>query len=133
MRGGAATVQRARVLTVVVCINESAAPCGLPHCCASSQLPRALAFDPRHEVQMLSGASSTSLLDEILRATSPHDVLGLPASSVTSPAAIRYAFRKRALCVHPDKCEDERAEAAFKILADALECLTSDSVKPPRI
>ena len=34
-------------------------------------------------------------------------------------------YKKMALLIHPDKCSDERAEAAFKALATAYEMLVS--------
>lgn len=49
-------------------------------------------------------------------------VLGFSADEPEiEPAAIRSAFRKRALIVHPDKCADERAADAFRVLSEAFE------------
>ena len=41
--------------------------------------------------------------------------MGLPVQPVDEQT-LRSCYRKLALCVHPDKSDDPRAEQAFKIL-----------------
>lgn len=71
------------------------------------------------------------LLASILAASSAADALGLPAGA-SAPADARRAFRRRALRVHPDKCADERAAEAFRVLTDALERYSTGAGAPSR-
>ena len=76
---------------------------------------------------------TSTVLDAILKASSPYEMLGLSADDAAngvSASAVRHAFRKRALVIHPDKCNDERAGAAFQMLSDSLEQLSSATLAP---
>ena len=68
--------------------------------------------------------SEAELLSSIIGAVSSAAALGLP-SAPTTPAAVRTAFRRRALRVHPDKCGHSLATEAFRRLTDAYEELTA--------
>jgi curved DNA-binding protein CbpA len=57
---------------------------------------------------------------------SHYEVLGLERSA--DAAAIKKAYRKLALRLHPDKCSAPSAEAAFKAVSSAFDTL-SDSAK----
>jgi hypothetical protein len=76
-----------------------------------------------------TAASAEAMIAAILVAESHHVALGLPPSGQLQPAAVRTAFRRRALICHPDKvrastpAESARAEAAFKRIAAAFEAL----------
>ena len=65
----------------------------------------------------------------ILNAASAAAALGLDAAAAPhQPAAVRSAFRRCALRVHPDKCDDPQASAAFRRLSEAFEEMTSPAV-----
>lgn len=58
----------------------------------------------------------------VLTAAHAFDALGLPAVAADR-AAVKAAYRRVALAVHPDKSDDPRAEQAFKRLGEAYEVL----------
>ena len=78
-----------------------------------------------------SGSLSADVIDEICGAPSHFAALGLAASR-QSQADVRKAFRKRALLVHPDKCDSERSHQAFQTLAAAYEAV-HDPVQQHRL
>ena len=67
-------------------------------------------------------------VESILRGEDHWAVLGL-ARERTAAAAVRHAFRRRALLVHPDKCSHANAERAFRALADAYEALAEPAAQ----
>ena len=54
-------------------------------------------------------------IEMLLTATNPFSAMGLPFQLVDDQN-LRTCFRRLALCVHPDKSDDPRAEQAFKVL-----------------
>ena len=50
-----------------------------------------------------------------------YEVLGLDRTA--DGAAVKAAYRKQALLTHPDKCKEEGAEARFREVQAAFECL----------
>jgi hypothetical protein len=72
-------------------------------------------------------AFGTDVLSRVLAAQgNPFHALGLPLEPVTAAKA-RTAYHKAARAVHPDKCQDPRAEQAFKVLTTAFEKLANTS------
>jgi len=67
----------------------------------------------------------SALIDEILRAETHYDALGADMDS--DAAALRKAYLRRSLKVHPDKCPDPRAKGAFQRLAQAWRVLSEDA------
>eukprot|EP00286_Rhodomonas_abbreviata_P015435 CAMPEP_0181327670 /NCGR_PEP_ID=MMETSP1101-20121128/22244_1 /TAXON_ID=46948 /ORGANISM="Rhodomonas abbreviata, Strain Caron Lab Isolate" /LENGTH=156 /DNA_ID=CAMNT_0023436383 /DNA_START=166 /DNA_END=633 /DNA_ORIENTATION=+ len=67
-------------------------------------------------------ASEIEILEQILRATDPFSVLAIPKEPVDI-SKLSSCYRRIALCVHPDKNDDPRAEQAFKLLNAAFETL----------
>ena len=64
-------------------------------------------------------AFGTDVLSRVLAAQgNPFHALGLPLEPVTAAKA-RTAYHKAARAVHPDKCQDPRADQAFKVLTTA--------------
>ena len=51
---------------------------------------------------------SSPVIDEILHAKTHYDVLGVDSSSLDT-AALRKAYLRRSLKIHPDKCNDPRS------------------------
>lgn len=56
------------------------------------------------------------------------DVLGLKPT--TDKTAIKKAYMKKALVLHPDKCGNNTSEAAFKMIAQAWEVLSEHEMSP---
>ncbi|OII75589.1 uncharacterized protein cubi_02110 [Cryptosporidium ubiquitum] len=75
-----------------------------------------------------SSASETSesMCKRILKAKNFYDTLGIPKDA--DDAAIKKAYKKLALQLHPDKCKAPSAEEAFKRIAMAFQTL-SDAEK----
>ncbi|KAJ1608195.1 DNAJ domain-containing [Cryptosporidium canis] len=73
-----------------------------------------------------SSESSEGLCKRILRAKNFYDTLGV--SKDADDAAIKKAYKKLALQLHPDKCKAPSAEEAFKRIAMAFQTL-SDAEK----
>lgn len=75
-----------------------------------------------------TAAGAEPMITAILAAESHHEALGLCSEKLV-PAAVRTAFRRRALICHPDKvratapAESARAEAAFRRIAVAFDAL----------
>jgi curved DNA-binding protein CbpA len=65
---------------------------------------------------------SSVLISKVVNAKNYFERLQL-STQATDPSVVKKAFKKLALQVHPDKCNDDRAEEAFKMLAEAYECL----------
>lgn len=70
--------------------------------------------------------SSESMCKRILKAKNFYDTLGVPKDA--DDAAIKKAYKKLALQLHPDKCKAPSAEEAFKRIALAFQTL-SDAEK----
>jgi len=56
------------------------------------------------------------------------DVLGIEPTM--NKSAIRKAYMKKALSLHPDKCGNNTSEAAFKMIAHAWEVLSDHQLSP---
>ncbi len=54
-------------------------------------------------------------IETLITATNPFSAMGLPVERVDEQT-LRTCFRRLALCVHPDKSDDPRADQAFKVL-----------------
>ncbi|CAK9059562.1 unnamed protein product [Durusdinium trenchii] len=54
--------------------------------------------------------------------------LELPVERV-EVATVRSQYRRLALAVHPDKCQDPRAKEAFQLLSEAFEQLSSETLQ----
>ena len=54
------------------------------------------------------------------------DVLGLKPT--TDKTAIKKAYMKKALHLHPDKCGNDTSEAAFKMIGHAWEVLSEQQM-----
>merc|ERR1711871_86213 len=52
-----------------------------------------------------------------------YEILGLSRSSDLDDAKVKKAYKKLALLLHPDKCQDEGAEECFKSVSAAYKCL----------
>ena len=61
----------------------------------------------------------------------PHALLGLQQTDSEKPAAVKKAFRRLSLLIHPDKCQHPRANDAFQAVTKAAEALQV-SHTPPR-
>jgi curved DNA-binding protein CbpA len=70
--------------------------------------------------------SSAEDVEAVLRATSLYEVLGVDAA--VGDAALRKAYLKKSLAIHPDKCQHPRATEAFQHIAHAYDTL-SDPAK----
>ena len=62
------------------------------------------------------------IIDQILAATNPHEVLQL--SRGCDLATARASYKNLARVIHPDKTADPRAEEAFKLVHQALQAVT---------
>ncbi|KAA6353579.1 MAG: hypothetical protein EZS28_050894 [Streblomastix strix] len=71
--------------------------------------------------------SATSIVSRLANAKNYYDVLGVPESA--SLDDINAAYKKLALRLHPDKCELKVAGQAFKVVAEAHECLSDRASK----
>lgn len=58
-------------------------------------------------------AEDTNAVQRVLSARNEFEVLGLPLVTATE-TAVRKAYRKVSLHVHPDKIEDPKAPEAFR-------------------
>mmetsp|Transcript_6387 Transcript_6387/g.13160 ORF Transcript_6387/g.13160 Transcript_6387/m.13160 type:complete len:275 (+) Transcript_6387:84-908(+) len=63
------------------------------------------------------------MIDEILHATTHYDVLGVDSMDLDT-AALRKAYLRRSLKIHPDKSNDPRAKEAFQKVAQAWQVLS---------
>lgn len=65
--------------------------------------------------------AAQSLCEQILSCQNYYSVLGLTKSATDEE--IKKAYRKYVIRVHPDKCQDPKAEDAFKKVSAAYACL----------
>ena len=68
-----------------------------------------------------------SAIQQVLNAKNYFERLQLPVQTTTQDVLKKH-YKKIALQIHPDKCKDEKATEAFKLLTAAFEFL-SDSTK----
>lgn len=68
-----------------------------------------------------------STVQRILRTKDYYDMLGLPKNS--DEDAVKKAYKKLALKLHPDKNKAPGAEEAFKKVSTAVQCLTNPQKK----
>mmetsp|Transcript_142920 Transcript_142920/g.398227 ORF Transcript_142920/g.398227 Transcript_142920/m.398227 type:complete len:396 (-) Transcript_142920:247-1434(-) len=77
------------------------------------------------------GSSYTSeqmqMVQRILRTKDYYDILEVPREA--NEEAVKKAYKKLALKLHPDKNKAPGAEEAFKKLSKAVQCLTDDEKK----
>ena len=73
--------------------------------------------------------SSSTMIDEILQASTHYDVLGVEDSMKEDTAALRKAYLRRSLRIHPDKSDDPRAKEAFQKVAQAWQVLSDDTAR----
>ena len=64
------------------------------------------------------------IIDQVLEAIGYYEVLGISKDAETH--TIKRAYRKLALAIHPDKCNEPNATEAFKILNNAHETLSDN-------
>lgn len=69
---------------------------------------------------------SAAIIDDILQASTHYDVLGVDSMD-SDTAALRKAYLRRSVKVHPDKNEDPRAKEAFQKVAQAWQVLSDDA------
>ena len=67
--------------------------------------------------------AAEQLIDQILAATTSHEVLQLDGSG--SIADARMSYKKIARIVHPDKTSDARAKTAFERVHEAMQAIVS--------
>lgn len=101
----------------------------LPGCAPLSNLSASVLVYAINEIVCMA-MDAAELIAAILGACTHHDALCVGVDA--SPGDIRTAFRRRALKVHPDKCDDEHASIAFARLTDALENLQQQQPAPWR-
>lgn len=75
-----------------------------------------------HESGKISDSARDGTVSRILRSSSPHAVLGVSTESPSS--ALRKAYLRSCLMVHPDKCQHPQAGEAFRRLKEAYMHLT---------
>jgi hypothetical protein len=83
-----------------------------------------LAREPR---RTRSSATTNPDVQRVLEGVSHNDALGVPMGA--SADEVRRAFRRLAKACHPDRCEDPRAEEAFKKLRAAYDVLINRATR----
>ncbi|GBG25077.1 DnaJ-like subfamily C member 7 [Hondaea fermentalgiana] len=86
--------------------------------------------EPQHGYNTRSNSAKKTKPERRRRSFEPetkshYQVLGLPQSAST--AAVKKAYKQKALRYHPDKCKSPGAEARFKRVAEAYRVLKSPS------
>ena len=61
------------------------------------------------------------LIQHVFESKDYYEILDIPQDA--TPAEVKAAFRKKALMLHPDKCQLEGAKNAFQRLSNAHMCL----------
>jgi DnaJ-class molecular chaperone len=70
-------------------------------------------------------SGSSEIVESVIEASNLYDVLGVAQTELEVDSDIvRKKFKQMALQVHPDKCQDERSEIAFKKLHRAYTVLS---------
>ena len=73
---------------------------------------------------------SSEIIESVLEASNLYDVLGVAQTELEVDSdVVRKKFKQMALQVHPDKCQDERSEVAFKKLHRAYTVLSDPSLR----
>ncbi len=73
---------------------------------------------------------SSEIIESVLEASNLYDVLGVAQTELEMDSdVVRKKFKQMALQVHPDKCQDERSEVAFKKLHRAYTVLSDPSLR----
>eukprot|EP00039_Didymoeca_costata_P000388 m.45360 g.45360 ORF g.45360 m.45360 type:complete len:417 (+) comp10236_c0_seq1:293-1543(+) len=67
---------------------------------------------------------ASDAVNDVLHGKTDSDVLGVNINSLDTPSALRKAYLKRALHVHPDKNNDPSAGKAFQILSAVFDKLS---------
>mmetsp|Transcript_23432 Transcript_23432/g.51803 ORF Transcript_23432/g.51803 Transcript_23432/m.51803 type:complete len:347 (+) Transcript_23432:141-1181(+) len=83
---------------------------------------------PSCEGASAEGAPQVAEVERILAASGLFAALGL-ADVCCEPATIKTRYRQLALQVHPDKCGDPRAKAAFQKISTAFETLNTSEAQ----
>ena len=73
---------------------------------------------------------SSEIIESVIEASNLYDVLGVAQTELEMDSdVVRKKFKQMALQVHPDKCQDERSEVAFKKLHRAYTVLSDPSLR----
>lgn len=120
--GGAAAAANGVRHRAAAAANNAAAAGRTPS--TSSSAATATAAPSGSSSQPAATQEQITLVSTILRAKTHYEVLSVPRSPPADDEAIKRAYRRLALRLHPDKCRAPRAEEAFKAVSRAFSVLS---------